>query len=58
MYCRVNLRNLFCPDSYVFLDDILFALSSKRDAVVANVQSARTSPNNMKSHAGPSEEIC
>ena len=31
-------------------------MSSKRAAVFANAQSANKSPNNLKSHAGPSEE--
>ena len=44
------------PDLLVFLDEDKVALSSKRVAVVATVQSASNSPNNLKSHAGPSEE--
>ena len=56
MYCRANLRNWFCPDLHVVLEEFNVALSSKRAAVVAKVQSASKSPNNLKSHAGPSEE--
>ena len=56
MYFRANLRNWVLPDLLVFLDEDKVALSSKRVAVVATVQSASNSPNNLKSHAGPSEE--
>ena len=56
MYSRANLWKCFWPDLLVFLEDILVVLLSKRAAVVASLQSANNSPNNLKSHAGPSVE--
>ena len=56
MYCRANWRKRLLPDLHVFLEDFIVALSNKRAAAGANVVSVNKSPNNLKSHAGPSEE--
>ena len=53
MYFRAKRRNCFSPHLFVFLDADTVAFSNKRAAVDASENSARISPNNLKSGTGP-----